>query len=334
MTRLAWFCIPLVLGCASTLSAATEVSSPQPSAALTAADFWPASQPSAQPAPHTIAPLRAQRRPTSETASNAALTERITYISVVQGQRRVVYSRRYRVVPNAVSGAAPVYEYYESDKRALSVLTSEGLCQTTEGRSFRVTLHCGRRSGAWTGFELEGCAFPEAGPLVVFQGHEPLRVQSLVELPAATGPEARAFEGRVRGQSFEGPQGPWAEAQREMERMQTAAAGEPPPPPTPAAQLGIVRTAFGVWMVDALTDRGFPLMVTTSSLRSDFRRHHGTRWHTLVAGPRDTDYAYLIGTRSYSWPVVVPARGGAWPTPRYVEVPPFGWIGPAMCADP
>lgn len=262
------------------------------------------------------------------------MTERLTYISVVQGQRRVVYSRRYGVVPNADSDAAPVYEYYESDKRALSVLTSEGLCQTTEGRSFRVTLHCGRRSGAWTGFELEGCAFPEAGPLVVFQGHEPLRVQSLVELPAATGRAARAFEERVTGQTFEGSQGEWAEMHREMERMQAAAAGEPPPPPTPAARLGTVRTAFGVWMVDALTDGGSPVMVTTSSLWSGFRRHYGSQWHTLVAGPREADYAYLIGTRAYSWPVVVPVRQGTWPPSRHGLGPPFGWIGPAMCADP
>lgn len=270
-----------------------------------------------------------------------AVTERITYISVVFGQRRVVYTRSFDVPPSAGSDTAPVFEYYESDGHALSVLTSEGLCQTTEGRSFRVTLNCGRRSGAWTGFELNGCVFPEAGPLVVFQGHEPLRIQSLVELPAASGREARAFEARVRG----GASSPLEETndslresasmQREMEAMQRAQAGLPPlppRPPAPAARLGTVRTAFGIWMVDALNGRGVPLMVTRTP-HANLRLHRGSQWHTLVAGPRDTDYAYLIGTHSYSWPIVVPVRQGTWPPPRYRTGPPFGWIGPAMCAD-
>lgn len=271
------------------------------------------------------------------------MTERLTFISVVQGQQRVVYLRRRDVLPRSPSDRAPTFQFSEGGGRTLSltVLTPEGLCHARSGRSVTASLNCGRRSGEWSGFEIDGCAFPEAGPLVVFQGHEPLRVQSLVGLPEATGGGARAFKRRVAGQApsafeettdslFEA-----AEMQREMEAMPRAQAGLPPlppPPPVPPARLGTVRRAFDVWMVEALGGRGVPLMVTRTP-DTNLRFHRGSQWHTLVAGPRDADYAYLIGTRAYSWPVVVPVRQGTWPPSRRALGPPFGWFGPAMCAD-
>lgn len=271
------------------------------------------------------------------------MAERITFISVLQGPRRVVYTRRRDVQPKPASGGGPVFHYGEvGGGRALplTVLTPDGLCTTTAAGSVTASLNCGRRSGEWSGFELAGCTFPEAGPLVVFQGHEPLRVQSLVELPPASGEGAAAFRSRLHpGFDFAETTDALAEShqmQREMEAMQRAEAGlppAPPEPPTPDARLGTIRTAFGLWFMDVLSGRGVPLMVTAAAPSGALRQHRGSQWHTLVAGPRNTDYAYLIGTHDYSWPIVVPVRQGTWPPPRYRTGPPFGWIGPAMCAD-
>lgn len=264
--------------------------------------------------------------------------------------RRVVFDRRQEPRRHAASYEAR-FDYGPAREGELSVLTPEGVCVTGVRRTLRATQSCEGVEREWSGFELAGCAFPHAGPLVVFQGGEPLRVQALSELAPATGDDALAFKERARGHGLRTgmlanhfmSMRESAAMQREMEAMQARQAAirrglPPPPPPEPPpprapVQLGDARTAFGVWMIDAINSDGRTVMVTASWHTADFRIHLGNRWHTLVAGPRDSDYAYLIGTSRYSWPVVVPARHGTWPRPYRYDTPPFGLIGPVMCAD-
>ena len=297
------------------------------------------------------APRSAPREEHEASTARVPVREtRLTYISVVRDGQRVIFTRRMDSPQGAPLNREPVFNYTQGRDGVLSVLTPRGVCQARAGRAFHAVQNCGRRAKEWTGFELDGCAFVEAGPLVAFVGDAPLRLQALSELSPAAGDEARAVRRRAQGHASRtgmiqanGEMREMAAMQREMEAMQAQqaalASGQPPPPPPPppppraAVQLGELRSAFGVWLIDAVNSEGRTVMATASSGAASFRVHVGTRWHTLVAGPGDSDYVYLIGTSRYSWPVVVPARGGIWPRPRRYDSPPFGLIGPVMCAD-
>ncbi|MFT5355366.1 MAG: hypothetical protein ACI9KE_002585 [Polyangiales bacterium] len=124
--------------------------------------------------------------------------------------------------------------------------------------------------------------------------------------------------------------------QREMEVMQAQGVNPstPLPPPIPGAQLGTFRTAFDVRMVEAIDGLGGVILATASSPHAPIRLLPRLQWHTLVAGPNDLDYAFLIGTVNESWPVVVQVRGDTVDLIDPLHYPAIGFGGPTICADP
>lgn len=278
----------------------------------------------------------------ADPATGTPITYRRAVVSVVRGERRMVFIEREEPQRSTQrSQHEAVYEYGAAPPEEVTVLTPEGLCHTRTGRSFRAVQTCEGTTRGWIGYELEGCVVAEAGPLVVFNGAEALRVQSLRELEPLTGGDARDYRERARAHNFVPSQMREAAAmQHEMESMLRVQNGEPPLPPFIGrpTEFGAVRSVFGVWMIDVLTHQGRPLMATSDGPGGNFLLHPGAQWHTLVAGPTDADYVFLIGTHGYSWPLVERVRPGTPGCnesmhPHRCRGPSRGVMGPGICAD-